>query len=113
MGIDCEILFESVDGTGQTDVYWRQGWCVEDASQCNKEDYPGCTHYVYTLCRYFGPYYPRGPWPEILHHLVGLLRDRNVARVWYGGDGGIGLQEVNEELLLGLTSVYISGKEES
>ncbi len=110
MGIECEILFESVDGTGQTDVYWKPGWQVEVANQSDRDEYPGCTHYVYTLCRYFGPYYERGPWPEILHHLVGLMRDKNVSRVWYGGDCLVGLQEVTEELLLDLTRIYISGE---
>ena len=110
MGIDCEILFQTSDGADAEDVVWRPSWGVEPPCETDLEEYPGCTHYVYTLCRYFGPYYTRGFWPEILFHLVQLMRSPSVVKVWYGGDCGLELQEVNEELILGLTSLYISGK---
>lgn len=36
--------------------------------------------------RFYGDGYRRGPWPEILEHLLILQANLGVERFWYGGD---------------------------
>lgn len=84
MGTDVKILFEA---TGDiSELRMPDGFEIRDAKDYDKEDHPGCTHEVYTLMRYYGPWYERGDWPLICWALMNLHACARVGKIWYGGD---------------------------
>lgn len=87
MGIDIEIAFR------------KKGASEKDVKQVMKDlktPYPGINDKGYTyddeldawrlfsLCRYYGPYYTRGPWKDIYHDINHLINSG--FSVMYFGD---------------------------
>lgn len=108
MGIDCEIAFELKDpNKGLEDLSIDQmgrDFRIEEGSSY----VPGAHYSVYTLSRYYGPGYERGPGHAICAVLMQLLAHENVKTVWYGGDGSDTIPPIDEEGVLDLARHYMT-----
>ena len=108
MGIDCDIIIRAdVNPAG---IVWPPGFRLEPADERDKEQCEGATHYVFSLMRYFGPYYERGWWPTICYVLLQLMTHPDVKKVWYAGDVHEHKPEVTPELIDELTNLWLSRK---
>lgn len=84
MGIDAQIYLKADNDAPEFEWPLPNGYTLQPA---DPERAPtGATHEVYTLSRYYGPGYERGPWPDLCAVLMLLHACPSVQTVWYGGD---------------------------
>lgn len=105
MGIDVKIAIRAKPGYTPPDPNGIDG----TVSECTHLD--GYTHELSSLTRYYGPYYERGPWPEIAAYLLVLLADRNIEAIGYGGDSDDHREPVTLEWLTQMNLHYIDNCE--
>jgi hypothetical protein len=89
MGLDVEIFVKLKDASRplhqlDADFALPEGYKFRIGTMYN-----GATHRIYTLDRYYGKTYERGPWPTICGVLMKLIQDPNVEKVWYMSDCSI------------------------
>lgn len=105
MGIDVEIAIRAKPGYEPPSPKWIDG----TVSACDYLD--GYTHEVSSCTRYYGPYYERGPWPDIAAYLLTLLADQNIEEVGYGGDSNDSREPVTFAWLTQMNLHYIDNCE--
>ena len=118
MGIDAQIYFKLKDGKNLPDDLAFDLGLSGDYSKIKEynrfdDDYPNFnpTHEVYTLMRYYGQGYERGPWRIIGGILMALHACEDVEKVWYDGDCGDTYEECPPERVLEISKHYMENGE--
>jgi hypothetical protein len=82
MGVDACIYIKSKTDAPRLEEPLPEGFTI----QTDGLGPPTSTHEVYTLSRYYGPGYERGPWPTLCAVLMTLMNSPDIESVWYFGD---------------------------
>lgn len=105
MGIDAYIALKA---TGPIDLQWSlpREYEIRPASDYLRSRLD-VTHEIESYSRYYSPDYERGNWPELCACLMLLYACPNIERVYYGGDGGAGIQEFTIDDVLEFSRRYM------